>query len=72
MTVIAKFVYDDLNGGRWLQQIIVACVPNGLLQDAYNPHADDTIWRAGPDAPSRSTGWHQRGNNQRVLPGVVS
>ena len=52
VTVIAKFVYADVNGQRHLQRVIAACIPNGLLQSRYNPHANDTIWRAGRDAPT--------------------
>lgn len=49
VTIVAKFLYQE---PRILQKIIVACVPNGHLQDRYNPTAEDTIWRAGRDAPS--------------------
>ena len=28
----------------------MACIPNGLLQDHYNPSWQDTIWPAGRDA----------------------
>ena len=54
VTVIAKFVYgeDDDKANRWLEKIIVACIPNGLLQDTYNPRPEDTIWLAGRNAPS--------------------
>ena len=51
VTIIAKFVYiEDNNGVRELDCIIVACIPNGLLQKKYNPDTDNTIWRAGRDA----------------------
>ncbi len=52
VTVIAKFVYLENAGVRRLDRIIVACIPNGILQDRYNPDETDTIWRAGRDAPS--------------------
>lgn len=52
VTVIAKFVYEETDGERCLRRIIVACIPNGKLQDYYNPGPDDTIWRVGRDAPS--------------------
>lgn len=51
VTVIAKFVYDADNGHD-LERIIVACIPNGLLQDIYNPTWQDTIWLAGRNAPT--------------------
>lgn len=60
VTVVAKFVYADINGGRQLREIIVACIPNGLLQDIYNPDADNTIWLAGRDAPSRGEDFRVR------------
>ena len=52
VTVIAKYVYEELKAGRCLQHIIVACIPNGNLQDKYNPSAEDTIWLAGRNAPT--------------------
>ena len=52
VTVIAKYVYEELKTGRRLQHIIVACIPNGSLQDKYNPSVDDTIWMAGRNAPT--------------------
>ena len=36
------------------------CLPNGLLQDRYNPTANDTIWRAGRNAPSRGEAFRVR------------
>jgi hypothetical protein len=30
----------------------VAAVPNGLLQERYNPSPKDTIWLAGRNAPT--------------------
>ncbi|MYA75216.1 MAG: type II restriction endonuclease [Acidimicrobiaceae bacterium] len=52
VTVIAKFVYHENNGNRALERIMVACIPNGLLQDRYNPNTEDTIWKAGRNAPT--------------------
>ncbi len=52
VTVIAKFVYSDRGGSHRLRRIIVACIPNGLLQQRYNPTEDDTIWLAGRNAPT--------------------
>ncbi len=53
VTVIAKFVYSTCEGQRRLDRIILACIPNGLLQDRYNPDTTRTIWLAGRNAPSR-------------------
>ena len=53
VTVIVKYVYDETPTAQQLLQIIVACIPNGHLQERYNPNPDDTIWLAGRNAPSR-------------------
>lgn len=52
VTIIAKYVYAELGRGYNLNKIVVACIPNGQLQERYNPDADNTIWRAGRDAPT--------------------
>ena len=52
VSIVAKYLYSQSNGVRSLKQIIVACVPNGLLQARYNPDPSDTIWRAGRHAPT--------------------
>ena len=53
VTVIAKFVYSETaEMKRTLERIVLACVPNGKLQERYNPTPTDTIWRAGRDAPT--------------------
>lgn len=51
-TILVKYNYRDDEDERVLSSIIVACVPNGYLQDKYNPNADDTIWLSGRDAPT--------------------
>ncbi len=53
VTVIAKFLYrETAAGNRNLESIVIACIPNGKLQNIYNPTPEDTIWRAGRDAPT--------------------
>ena len=52
VTIVAKFVYSEASGKRNLDQIILACIPNGLLQKRYNPNTNKTIWLAGRNAPS--------------------
>ena len=52
VTIIAKYVYEEVGEGQHLRRIIVACIPNGALQDKYNPTPADTIWLAGRDAPT--------------------
>ena len=60
VTVIAKFVYEELARGYSLKKIIVACIPNGVLQNIYNPTTTDTIWLAGRNAPSRGEDFRVR------------
>ncbi|MBX2999950.1 MAG: BglI family type II restriction endonuclease [Caldilineaceae bacterium] len=53
-TVFVKYNYKEQESGiNVLNSITVAALPNGLLQERYNPTADDTIWLAGRNAPSR-------------------
>ena len=51
-SMVVKFHYTDTPVTRLLG-IIVAAVPNGMLQDFYNPTQTDSIWRTGRNAPSR-------------------
>lgn len=52
-TIFVKYNYQVLQGREnQLMNIIIAGLPNGMLQDRYNPHPRDTIWRVGRDAPS--------------------
>lgn len=59
-TVIAKFVYEESDKSHQLNRMIVACIPNGLLQDHYNPTTADTIWLAGRNAPTLSEDFRVR------------
>lgn len=52
VTMIAKYVYEEVGERQRLRRIIVSCIPNGILQDKYNPTPTDTIWLAGRDAPT--------------------
>ena len=62
VTVVAKYVYHNLESGFGLDKILVICIPNGQLQDKYNPNMDDTIWNVGPDAPTRGEDFRVRVN----------
>ena len=54
VSIICKFVYAEPEPETYeLQDIIVACSPNAILQKRYNPTPQDTIWRAGRHAPTR-------------------
>lgn len=50
-SIIVKYEYRDQPRPELLG-ITIAAVPNGFLQDRYNPSVNDTIWRAGRNAPS--------------------
>lgn len=52
-TIFVKYNYDEKNLSNKLQSITVAALPNGLLQERYNPTCHDGIWLAGRNAPSR-------------------
>jgi hypothetical protein len=52
-TIFVKYIYDDEHAFNELKMIRIACVPNGILQNRYNPTSQDTIWIVGPDSPSR-------------------
>ena len=52
VTIIVKYVYEELDAGQELRRLITACIPNGFLQERYNPSVDDGIWLAGRNAPT--------------------
>ncbi len=52
-TMLLHYYYqDDPAGNHFLEMVTLAAVPNGILQEKYNPDADDTIWLAGRNAPT--------------------
>lgn len=52
-TIFVKYNYHATEIHHELVSIIVAALPNGMLQDRYNPSSSDTIWLAGRNAPQR-------------------
>ncbi len=52
-TLFVKYNYDEENGAHALKTVTIAAVPNGFLQERYNPTPNDTIWMAGRDSPQR-------------------
>lgn len=52
VTIIAKYAYKKVGESQRLDRVIVACIPNGRLQERYNPTTQNTIWRVGKDAPT--------------------
>ena len=51
-TLFVKYNYQEQDGLNVLKSITVAAVPNGMLQERYNPNVQDTIWIAGRNAPT--------------------
>jgi len=52
-TILVRYAYADQPGGRRaLRSVDVVALPNGMLQNRYNPNAQDTIWIAGRNAPT--------------------
>lgn len=52
-TIFVKYIYiGQTGGGAILRGITIACLPNGMLQDFYNPNPTDNIWNVGPHAPT--------------------
>jgi hypothetical protein len=51
-TIFLHFEYRDTQSTHVLRKLTLACLPNGLLQERYNPTADDNIWLAGRNAPT--------------------
>jgi len=44
--------YDDKEGVHHLSEVTIVAIPNGKLQERYNPTVDDGIWLAGRNAPT--------------------
>lgn len=51
-TVFVKYCYKQIHDKKELSRVIIATVPNGYLQERYNPTHEDSFWRAGRNAPS--------------------
>ena len=66
VTIIVRYVYEAMGDSQRLSRIIVACIPNGRLQEQYNPTAQDTIWLAGRDAPTLGEDFRVRLSCQRL------
>lgn len=51
-TAFLHFMYEDQNQLHILREATLFCLPNGALQEQYNPSPNDTIWLAGRNAPT--------------------
>jgi len=65
-TVFVKYSYSEEHSGKELKKIIVAALPNGFLQEKYNPSHLDTIFLAGRNAPSRGEAFRVRLSFQKL------
>lgn len=52
-TIFVKYNYAEANASKSLHSITIAALPNGLLQNKYNPSPQETIWLAGRNSPQR-------------------
>jgi len=66
-TLLVHYRYKSSGSGSsrdvppyYLQHVTLAAIPNGLLQDRYNPDQLDTIWIAGRNAPTRGEAFRVR------------
>jgi len=59
-TCLIHFMYEDDNNVHHLKEVTIAAIPNGRLQDTYNPTFDDGIWLVGRNAPSRGEDFRVR------------
>ena len=66
VTIVVKYAYEESPTSQVLRRIIIACIPNGKLQDRYNPSASDGIWLVGRDAPSRGEDFRVRLSYERL------
>ena len=59
-TCLVHFLYEDEADVHHLKEVKITAIPNGKLQDRYNPTVDDGIWLAGRNAPTRGEDFRVR------------
>lgn len=60
-TVFVKYNYREIaERQNQLESISITCLPNGMLQDHYNPDPETTFWMAGRNAPTRGEDFRVR------------
>lgn len=59
-TLFVHYEYGDLPSGRELKSITITALPSGRLESLYVPSVTDTIWVAGPNAPTRGEAFRVR------------
>jgi hypothetical protein len=51
-TIFLHYHYKDSEQGKQLLHVTTAALPNGRLANTYVPNVNNTIWVAGPNAPT--------------------
>ena len=59
-TAFIHFNYRSAQDAYRLLSAALVCIPNGRLQEKYNPDAGHGFWRAGRDAPTRGEDFRVR------------
>ncbi len=66
-TALIHYKYGDgTDNNHLLNEVTLAVIPNGSLQSLYNPDADDNIWSAGRNAPTRGEDFRVRLNFNKL------
>lgn len=65
-TCLIHFMYEDVEEAHHLKEVTIAVIPNGLLQDRYNPTEENGIWLVGRNAPSRGEDFRVRVSFDRL------
>ena len=65
-SLFLHYCYQDISQIHQLNDITACCVPNGLLQERYNPDSEHGFWLAGRNAPSKGEDFRVRISFSRV------
>lgn len=66
-TALIHYKYDDkASNNHLLNEVTLAIIPNGKLQNLYNPDVDDNIWNAGRNAPTLAEDFRVRLNFRKL------
>ena len=65
-TMFVKYSYVEEHRQKTLVAINVIALPNGMLQDRYNPTPEDNIWNADPNSPRRGEPFRTRINLRKL------
>ncbi|MDR2154461.1 MAG: SfiI family type II restriction endonuclease [Burkholderiaceae bacterium] len=65
-TAFVHFHYEGNPTGYRLLSTSLLCIPNGLLQERYNPNENISFWLAGRNAPTRGEDFRVRVGFQKL------